>query len=75
MSQLTHEQRLDILEQVLAAEETGNEAEADRLIRLIPLAAHLAKAFKESFGKDYVLKSGYDLSEAEATYGHGWLER
>ena len=75
MLQLTHTQKLDILEQVLTAEEIGDEAEADRLIRLIPLPAHLAKAFKESFGKEYVLQSGYDLSEAEAQYGHGWLER
>lgn len=70
----THEESMDVIEQILAAGERGDEAEYKRLIRLFPLPAYLAKFAKEQFGKDYVLNMGFDLSEAEERYGANWLD-
>jgi hypothetical protein len=75
MSQLTHEQRLGIIQASLDANERGDHEEEIRLIRLLPLPAHLAKAAKEMYGKEYLIERGYDLSEANEAFGHGWLDR
>lgn len=71
MSQLTHEERLDIITRSRLAEEKGNEAEAQRIMQQIPMAPWLAKGVKEVFGAEYL--EGWDLSKAEAEYGKDWL--
>jgi hypothetical protein len=35
----------------------------------------LAKIMKEKVGVDYLTNSGWNLSEAEAEFGPGWLSR
>lgn len=75
MPQLTHEQKSALVDASLAAAERGDRQEERRLLRKLPLAPHLAKAAKEIWGKEFLLKEGYDLSEAEAAYGPNWLER
>lgn len=73
MSELTREQKLDILEKALAARKCGDYEEAARWSRMIPLSLHMAKVIKEALGKDFLINFGYDLSEVEATYGKNWL--
>jgi hypothetical protein len=74
-NQMTREQTLDILNGINEATGRGDEKEAARLSRMLPLAPHLAKAVKDMYGKDYLLSLGYDLSEADAEYGAGWIDR
>jgi hypothetical protein len=73
MPQMTREQEFSIIQASLAAADRGDHDEEKRLLRQLPLAPHLAKAAKEIWGKDFLLHEGYDLSEAEATYGSNWL--
>ncbi|MDR3299679.1 MAG: hypothetical protein LBU43_06680 [Candidatus Accumulibacter sp.] len=75
MSQLTNEQTSYIIHASLEAAARGDAAEESRLIRLLPLAPHLAKVAKEMWGKEYLLQEGYDLSEADAAFGADWLDR
>jgi hypothetical protein len=55
--------------------EAGNKAEAVRIMKQIPLAPHLAKAAKEFSGVDFLIKGGFNLSEAEAEFGPDWLAK
>lgn len=73
MPTLTREQKLDILEKAIAARERGNHEDAAHWSRKIPLAPHLAVALKQILGIDELLKAGYNLSEAEKSYGQNWL--
>lgn len=71
---LTREQQIDITQRAHAAL-TAGESEQSLKIRLqLPLAPHLAKAAKEIWGKDFLLSAGFNLSEAEVTYGKTWLD-
>jgi hypothetical protein len=53
--------------------EAGNKAEAVRILKQIPLAPHLAKVAKEFSGADFLIESGFNLSDAEAEFGPDWL--
>ena len=73
MSQLTHEERLDILSASLAASARGDHAVALKIAQQEPMVPWVAKGIKEIFGTEYL--KGWDLSEAEAEYGQDWLDR
>jgi hypothetical protein len=75
MARLTREQRFDIVQSSLDAADRGDHEEEHRLLLMLPIAPHLAKAAKDIWGKDFLLQGGYDLSEAEAAYGPGCLDR
>lgn len=75
MLHFTHEERLTIIERSLAAAESGNDEESQRIIQQLPLAPHIAKAAKDVMGVEYLLNSGFDLSRAEAEYGKNWLNQ
>jgi len=53
--------------------EAGNEEEGRRLLRTAPMPPYLAKVMKETMGADFLIKAGYNLSEAEAEFGPNWL--
>ena len=75
MTKLTREEKFEILLQADAAEERGDEAEASRLRRLIPLPIHLAEFMKEEFGPQYLIEGGWNISEIEEEYGKDWIHR
>lgn len=54
--------------------EAGDKEGASRLIRTAPTPPYLAKVFKERMGADFVRNAGFNLSEAEAEFGSGWLD-
>ena len=60
---------------VKAAElfKAGDDEGYSRLTRSIPLPPYLAKVLKEKVGADFLIEAGYNLSEAEAEFGQGWL--
>ena len=51
----------------------GDKEGYSRLTRSIPLPPYLAKVLKEKVGADFLIINGYNLSEAEAEFGQGWL--
>ncbi len=76
MGLMTLEEKWEVLDAIKAAEDLGNDEEAGRLMReVLPLAPHLAMAAKEMYGKQYLLDRGYNLSEAYAEFGNGWLDK
>jgi len=69
-------EKLDILHKSYALEEAGDIEGAKRLRRSgVPMPPYLAKVMKEKVGVDYLIKGGWNLSEAEAKFGADWLSR
>ncbi|MDR2542536.1 MAG: hypothetical protein LBC80_03690 [Treponema sp.] len=53
----------------------GDEESANRLLRTAPLPPYIAKVIKEKVGLDYLINSGWNLSEAELAFGSNWLSK
>jgi len=53
----------------------GKLDEYERTIKQIPLQPYLAKFAKDYIGADFLIKYGWNLSEAEAEFGPGWLNQ
>jgi hypothetical protein len=60
---------------VLRAGKAGKFEEAEKVRKQIPLAPHLAKVAKEKIGADFLIKYGFNLSEAEVEFGPDWLTK
>jgi hypothetical protein len=56
-------------------EKQGKFEEAKKVLHQTPLPPYLAKFYKDHIGVDALLKSGWNLSEAEAKFGSDWLTR
>ena len=72
---MTIHERLKLKMQVIELEKQGKPEEAAELERSIPMPPWLAKFTKEHMGVDYLKKYKWNLSEADAEYGPGWLSR
>jgi hypothetical protein len=58
------------------AAELRKDADKERhilLITSIPMTPYLAKETKEKIGADFLINGGWNLSEADAEFGPGWL--
>jgi len=60
---------------VIELEKQGKLEEAEKLEHTLPLPAYLAKWAKKRFGADALIKTGWNLSEADAEYGPDWLNK
>jgi hypothetical protein len=72
---MTLKEKLAIGMKSIELEKQGKFEEADRVHKQIPLPPYLAKFAKEKMGVDFLLNGGWNLSEAEAEYGYGWLNK
>ena len=70
---MTLDEKLAISNRAIALSKAGDEEGYDRLMRTIPMPPYLAKVAKEKIGVDFLINGGWDLSEAEAEFGHNWL--
>jgi len=70
---MTLDEKLAISMKACALYHAGDEEGFSRVIRTAPLPPYLAKVMKEKIGLDFLLKSGWNLSEVEAEYGRDWL--
>jgi hypothetical protein len=68
-------EQLAIGMQAIELRKQGKFEEADKLEHTIPIPAYLAKWAKKRFGAEILLKTGWNLSEAEAEYGPDWLTK
>ena len=55
--------------------DAGDREGYSRLTRSIPMPPYLAKIYKEKVGVEELIKSGWNLSEAEAEFGKNWLSQ
>jgi hypothetical protein len=65
--------KLTLVVKSVELEKQGKFEEADRTIKQMPLQPYLAKFYKDHLGLDALLKTGWNLSEAEAEFGSEWL--
>jgi len=70
---MTLDEKLAISNRAFSMVEAGDEEGGRRLLRTAPMPPYLAKVMKEKMGADFLIKGGYNLSEAEAEFGHNWL--
>ena len=70
---MTEKEKAAVMMKVWDLRDMGKEAEAHALQATIPLEPFLAKIAKEKIGADFLIKAGYNLSEAEAAFGQDWL--
>jgi len=68
-------EKLDIALKAIELMNAGDEEGGSRLLRTAPMPAYLAKAAKDTIGVDFLINGGWNLSEAEATFGADWLTR
>jgi hypothetical protein len=68
-------EKLQLRMESLELEKQGKLEEAQRVKRHIPMPPYLAKFAKEHLGADFLIKYGWNLSEADAEYGSGWLTK
>lgn len=52
----------------------GDKEKEMEIGKQIPMAPHCAKTYKSMYGKEALLEAGFNLSEANAEYGEGWLD-
>ncbi len=72
---MTLDEKLRRSNKAFELKEAGDNEGYSRLIRSIPMPPYLAKVMKEKLGKDFILSGGWNLSEAEAEFGTGWLDK
>jgi hypothetical protein len=70
---MTFDEKFDLIMKGNEYLKAGNKAESVRIMKQVPLAPHLAKFAKEWIGADFLIKSGWNLAEAEAEFGPDWL--
>lgn len=66
---LSYEEKVAFLKKNHQAMKQGDYSYA----KMLPIAPSVAWAAKETWGKDFLLRKGLDLSKAEAVYGKNWL--
>ena len=70
---MTLDEKLTIGCKAAELRKAGDEEEATRLMKTIPLPPYLAKVIKEKVGLDCLLGTGWNMSEVEAEFGSDWL--
>jgi hypothetical protein len=70
---MTLDEKLAISNKACECYRAGDEESYIRITKTIPLPPYLAKVMKEKVGPEYLINSGWNLSEAEAEFGHNWL--
>ncbi|MCL2762995.1 MAG: hypothetical protein FWD36_07320 [Treponema sp.] len=72
---MTLDEKLAISNKAFTLLHAGDKEGFSRLIRTAPLPPYLAKVYKEKVGVKQLIESGWNLSEAEAEFGHDWLNK
>ena len=70
---MTLDEKLAISNKAFELLDAGDREGFSRTLRTAPLPSYLAKVMKEKMGADFLINGGYNLSEAEAEFGQGWL--
>ena len=72
---MTLDEKLAIACKAAELSKAGDREGYIRLMKTAPLPPYLAKIYKEKVGVEELIKSGWNLSEAEAEFGADWLSR
>jgi hypothetical protein len=72
---MTISEKLNISNKAIALKKAGDIDGYERLMKSIPMPTYLAKIAKEKIGADFLLKGGWNLSEAEVEFGQDWINK
>ena len=72
---MTLDEKLAISNKALDLLDAGDREGYMRLMKTAPMPPYLAKVMKEKVGPEYLINSGWNLSEAEAEFGPDWLSK
>jgi hypothetical protein len=72
---MTEDEKIAVYMKVHALREAGKKDEAIALNMTMPMPPFLAKFAKENGDADYLIRSGWNLAEAEAAFGPDWLTK
>ena len=72
---MSFDEILSISNKACALWNAGDKEGCERLTKTIPMPPFLAKVIKEKVGVDYLINSGWNLSEAEEKFGADWLSK
>ena len=70
---MTLDEKLAIGCKAAELRKAGDDEGAIRLMKTAPIPPYIAKVIKEKAGAEYL--AGWNLSEAEAEFGVGWISR
>jgi hypothetical protein len=71
---MTLDEKCAIVEKAHKYKLAGDMEEFKRILRQeMPLAPYLAEFARSHVGADFLVKGGFNLSEAEAEFGSDWL--
>ena len=70
---MTLDEKLAISNKAFDLWEAGDREGCIRLMKTAPVPPYIAKVIKEKAGAKYL--AGWNLSEAEAEFGPGWISR
>jgi len=70
---MTLDEKLAIGCKAAELRKAGDLEGADRLLKTAPLPPYIAKVIKEKVGLEYLINSGWNLSEVEAEFGSDYL--
>jgi hypothetical protein len=71
--EFTEEEYDALMDEYFAAVDRDDQETAMKLVRKIPVDADTMMAFASTYGRNFILEGGYDITEANMKYGKGWL--
>jgi hypothetical protein len=72
---MTFKEKLAVDARYIELDNAGRHEEAMEVAKTRPLSPALAMVWKKRLGKEALLRSGWNLAEAEARFGPGWLDK
>jgi hypothetical protein len=72
---MTLDEKLAISNKAFELIDAGDREGGIRLMKTAPIPPYIAKVIKEKVGADFLIKEGWNLSEAEAEFGDNWLSK
>ena len=72
---MTLDEKLAISNKALDLLDAGDQEGYMRLMKTAPMPPYLAKILKDKMGSDFLVKGGWNLSEAEDEFGRNWLSK
>jgi hypothetical protein len=70
---MTLDEKLSISNRAFNLLDAGDREGCINLMKTAPLPSYIAKVIKEKVGSDFLINSGWNLSEAEEEFGQNWL--
>jgi hypothetical protein len=67
------EERDAMFHAIIRAMEVGDQAEADRLLDIMPIHPRWARITAEVYGKNFARET-FNLTHADEVFGEGWLD-